>query len=314
MKSILNALFSSKNSPTHSSQNKSRFSEVPSGEFRFIALDVETANSNNFSICQVGLACVRHDSSMEIYSQHIFTDESFSDFNVGIHGIDEDTIQNAPSFTDVLERLRPLLEVHILIQHSNFDKQAMDSACHYHELEKLKTSWLDSVKIARRAWPEFVGNGGHGLANLKAELDLKFRHHDAAEDARAAAEVVVLAETRLGKEFSKIANEPAKKKIYPNSVAVEGNKNGPLFGHFACFTGALSISREEVSAIAAREGITVKAGVSKKLTMLVVGDQDLELLAGHSKSSKHRKAEELIEQGYDLQIIGEKEFHLLINS
>ncbi|MEC8196914.1 MAG: exonuclease, partial [Pseudomonadota bacterium] len=55
----------------------------------------------------------------------------------------------------------------------------------------------DSVKIARKAWPEFRGNGGHGLGHLKKALGLQFHHHDAGEDARAAAEVVLLAEERL---------------------------------------------------------------------------------------------------------------------
>ena len=39
-----------------------------------------------------------------------------------------------------------------------------------------------------------LGNGGHGLASLKQHLGLVFDHHDAGEDARAAAEVVLRAE------------------------------------------------------------------------------------------------------------------------
>lgn len=39
------------------------------------------------------------------------------------------------------------------------------------------------MAIARKAWPELKGNGGHGLANLKRELDFDFRYHDAGEDA-----------------------------------------------------------------------------------------------------------------------------------
>ncbi len=38
------------------------------------------------------------------------------------------------------------------------------------------------------------GNGGHGLANLKQVLNLDFHHHDAGEDARAAAMVVLRAQ------------------------------------------------------------------------------------------------------------------------
>ena len=71
-------------------------------------------------------------------------------------------------------------------------------------------SWSDSVKIARKAWPEFKGNGGHGLANLKQELGLSFQHHDAGEDARAAAQVVLLAENRLGQSFDLISGTTRK--------------------------------------------------------------------------------------------------------
>ena len=65
-------------------------------------------------------------------------------------------------------------------------------------------TWGDSVKIARRAWPEFVGNGGHGLGHLKRQLGLTFEHHDAGEDAKAAATVVLLAEERLAMSFDEI--------------------------------------------------------------------------------------------------------------
>lgn len=64
--------------------------------------------------------------------------------------------------------------------------------------------WSDSVQIARRAWPDLKGNGGHGLGNLKKVLRLDFHHHDAGEDARAAAMVVLLAEARLGHPFDSV--------------------------------------------------------------------------------------------------------------
>lgn len=36
----------------------------PKGPFRFVALDVETANNDRSSICQIGVACVRPDNSI----------------------------------------------------------------------------------------------------------------------------------------------------------------------------------------------------------------------------------------------------------
>ena len=82
----------------------------------------------------------------------------------------------------------------IVYQHSGFDRSAVKAACGNCGLPIPEWNWRDSVHVARAAWPELRGNGGHGLASLKQYLGLEFEHHDAGEDARAAAEVVLLAE------------------------------------------------------------------------------------------------------------------------
>jgi DNA polymerase-3 subunit epsilon len=42
-----------------------------------------------------------------------------------------------------------------------------------------------------------------------------------------------------------------------------------------------------------------------------VGDIDVKRLAGHEKSSKHRKAEELMAKGFSIRIIRETDFREL---
>jgi len=83
---------------------------------------------------------------------------------------------------------------------------------------------------------------------------------------------------------------------------------GPLAGEFIVFTGALEIPRREAADLAASIDCTVVANVTKKATLLVVGDTDVDLLAGHSKSSKHRKAEEMASKGLLIRIIRETDF------
>ncbi|WP_138936621.1 exonuclease domain-containing protein [Roseovarius arcticus] len=290
-----------------------RFELLKTGTFRFVAVDVETANSNNYSICQIGLAMVSVTGEIHTASFLVDPEERFDDFNVQLHGIDEEAVCRAPIFEVVLRSMRPFLERHTLIQHSSFDKRAFDAACKGNGIPNLRTNWLDSVIIARTAWPELKGNGGHGLASLKTFLNLDFDHHDAEEDARAAAEVVLLAETHSGEKFTALARTAKQRnQNYPVSVAVGGNQSGPLYGHVACFTGQLSLSRPEAATIAAGAGIAVKAGMSRKVTLTVVGEQDLATLVGHTKSSKHRRAEELISEGFDIRIIGELEFLELV--
>ena len=78
------------------------------------------------------------------------------------------------------------------------------------------------------------------------------------------------------------------------------------------FTGELSISRENAIEKAIEIGYSVGADVTKKTTILVVGKQDPSLLAGYEKSSKHRKAEELIKAGQNIRIIGEDDFFAML--
>ena len=284
---------------------------VPEGSFRFVALDVETACSDVASICQIGLACVQPDNQIQTYSMLVNPGTGFDAFNIQLHGIGPDHVADAPRFPDALDVLLPLLTRHHLIQHSNFDKQAMNAACGFCGIDAPDLRWSDSVQIARRAWPELKGNGGHGLANLKRTLNLQFHHHDAGEDARAAALVVLHAELHLRLPFEDLI-KPAAKKSYSAAITMEGDPKGALAGSVVVFTGALGMSRNEAAEIAARVGMTVKPGVTKETTHLVVGDQDLNLLAGHTKSSKHRKAEEMQSAGHPIRIIGESAFKSLV--
>ena len=86
-----------------------------------------------------------------------------------------------------------------------------------------------------------------------------------------------------------------------------------LAGDVVVFTGALSITRIEAADLAAQAGCTVATTVSKATTVLVVGDQDVSRLGGHDKSSKHRKAEELIANGQPIRILGESDFRAVLS-
>lgn len=178
--------------------------DLPRGDFRFIALDVETACGDVASICQIGIACVRPEHQIETYAMLVNPHTRFSAFNTQLHGIGPAHVADAPDFCEAFARLAPLLSRHHLIQHSSFDKRAINAACAATCLDASAWRWGDSVKIARRAWPEFIGNGGHGLGHLKKRLGLAFAHHDAGEDAKAAALVVLQAEARMDMDFEAI--------------------------------------------------------------------------------------------------------------
>lgn len=169
------------------------------GQYRFVAFDVETASSAAQSICQVGLACVDHFGRIDTFSLLVNPRCAYSYFNTALHGIDASMTAGAPDFAEVIVTLLPLMVGQPIVQHSTFDQRAVKAAARHYGLAEPPLVWVNSVTIARMAWPEWRGQGGHGLGHLKKRLALEFQHHDAGEDARAAAQVVLLAEERLGR-------------------------------------------------------------------------------------------------------------------
>ncbi|NLI26798.1 MAG: 3'-5' exonuclease [Acetobacter sp.] len=176
--------------------------------FRFVAVDVETANPSRQSICQIGFAGVRDDGSILQYSCYVDPEEDFSPSNIFIHGITPETVTGSGTFSQHFQTILPILAENILIQHSPFDCSAFTAACQKYDLSPPPWNWLDSVRIARRAWPHLKGNGGHSLKYLKSFLSIDFNHHDAGEDARAAAMIVLHAEEHTNLTFQELAGFP----------------------------------------------------------------------------------------------------------
>lgn len=174
----------------------------PTGPFRFIALDVETAGKSISGICQIGLCFVGDGDTLQTYSVLIDPEGPFEAFNTELHGISAETVFGAGTFPTVYASLFEVLNTHHLVQHSTFDEKAMTAACTRYGLPMITSHWTNSVAIARQAWPSLKGAGGHGLANLKKHLGLEFHHHDAGEDARASASVILKAEGVLGAPLS----------------------------------------------------------------------------------------------------------------
>lgn len=68
------------------------------GMVDFVAIDVETANPNMASICQIGLAAFREDKIVLEWKSLVDPKDGFSPVNVSIHGITEDMVAGSPTF------------------------------------------------------------------------------------------------------------------------------------------------------------------------------------------------------------------------
>jgi DNA polymerase III subunit epsilon len=279
----------------------------------FVVIDVETANPDFSSICQVGVAEFRDGKLCELWESFVNPEDYFDEMNVGVHGIDEHMVRQAPKWPAVHQQLAPWLKNRIVACHTAFDRAALTRACSKNAVQPHESRWLDTARVVRRAWPEF-SQKGYGLANVAKHFGIEFQHHAAKEGARAAGDLPLRAVVATGLNVEQWL-ERAAQPLYPASsatIARDANSDGPLFGEKLVFTGALSMPRREAADAASAAGCEVEAGVTKHTTVLVVGDQDIHRLSGHEKSSKHRKAEDLMKKGQQIRIIGESDFQRLL--
>lgn len=274
----------------------------------FVAIDVETANANLSSICQIGIVRFVDSKPVEQWKTLVNPNDFFDWMNVSIHGIDEDAVSDAPTWADIIGKVCAMTNGKIVVSHGSFDRSAIDRACKLFGAEPPQCQWLDTCRVARRAWID-ISKKGYGLSAIAERLDISFKHHDALEDARTAGFILIRAHEETGLSAKDWISR-VKQPIISGSTThtADGNPDGHLHGEVIVFTGELCLPRKDAAQIAAAAGCNVADGVTKHTTILVVGDQDAIKLNGHEKSAKHRKAEELIAKGKSLRIITESDF------
>jgi DNA polymerase-3 subunit epsilon len=259
------------------------------------------------SICQVGIVDFQDGQVIKKWGTFINPLDYFDPFNVSIHGITSQMVQVAPLYSDIHTLIQGLVKDSIVVTHMPFDQTALRRVAQKYGLPEISCTWLDSARVVRRQWEQFK-QSGYSLQSITRHLDIEYKSHDAVDDARAAGEVVLKAIEQSGQSLEEWLERAYKKTAIDSRFARAGNPDGPFYGETIVFTGALTLPRREAAQMAAMAGCDVGDGVNKKTSLLVVGIQNDDRLAGYDKSSKHRKAEDLINKGQQIRIISENDF------
>ena len=262
----------------------------------FVVIDVETACSRVSSICQIGIVGFRDGAEVFEYETLVDPLDRFSTWNVRIHGITAYHVVGAPTFADVHAAVHGHLSGRITVAHSFFDKGALGAACAVHRQDVIETRWLDSVRVAKRAWPELHN---HRLNTLTKFLGVRHRHHDALSDARAAGIVVARAIEHTGIGLAGWLAPTGRGAPAPKPAAA-----GPLLGERVAILGA---SRDGALALClAAAGARVMASVGTTTTLLVISDEQ-PFGRFVTAQADHRRAEELQRHGAAIEIVTEGE-------
>ena len=267
----------------------------------------------------------------------------FDDFNIRIHGINEECVKGKPTFPDVWPSILPYFGnkdiVNLVFAHNaTFDMKAIILSLWRYDLHVPFVSFGCSLAISRRVWP---GEPSYSLTNLCRKLNIKEGGHDAGEDSRACAELIMKAAELKGVNFAKevladdeiddIENklqfcfgyfddddfcpsvcQRLKRYNKPRVIVGDESKRNPdsiFFEKNVVFTGKLSsMMRSDAQQIIADIGGFCQNDVSSKTNILVVGQQDYRLVGEDGLSNKQEKALKLLAKGADIEILSEEEF------
>ena len=151
------------------------------------------------------------------------------------------------------------------------------------------------------------------FGSLKAIMAASVEELEQVEEVgpRIAESVHAFFDTTANRQIIERLRHKGIDPVTVHTQAPTLDSDGPLVGEVVVFTGALTMVRSEAADLAIALGCEVATSVTRKTTLLVVGDVDLRKTAGRPKSSKHRKAEQLALAGQSIRIIGESDFQAI---
>lgn len=156
----------------------------------FVAIDFETADYGADSACAVGLVRVR-DGRIAEQVTHLIRPPRRRFAFTWVHGITWEMVQDAPDFAEVWSRCGPLLDgaSRLVAHNAAFDRNVLGACCAATGQPMPRQRFACTVQAARRTWNLYPTR----LPDVCRHLAIPLRHHDAASDARACAEIALAA-------------------------------------------------------------------------------------------------------------------------
>ena len=299
--------------------------------YSYVALDVETANSFRGSICSIGLVKFQNDKVVDSFYSLINPEEDFDYRNINIHGITQKDILNSPIFPEIRQRIIDFIGTNIVVSHfAQFDIGALKDAYLKYNLDFDDVKFVCSYRLAKIALPGLIN---YKLKTLTKELNIKLEHHNALSDAKASG--LILGYLLSANSYSDIDeclynyhynktgllgqygfNRQLKGDYKSNLIYQPTDEEKALmnpdhyfYGLYFCFTGKLErMTRKEANTMVALTGGIPEKSVTKNTNILVVGEQDWRVVGESGLSSKMKKAQSLLENGQNIEIMTEDDF------
>ena len=165
----------------------------------FTAIDFETANGSPASPCAVGLIRVRDSkpvATLELLFRPPVPHDWFSEGNIRVHGITPAMVQDAPTYSEVINQMLEFIDEDLLVAHNaSFDMGVLAASAKAISQELPKLRYGCSLKIARKTY-NLESYRLNAVAYAIGHEE--FEHHNALADSDACARIVIHATQRHG--------------------------------------------------------------------------------------------------------------------
>lgn len=244
-------------------------------------------------------------------------EEYVDDFITELTGITNEMLKAAPTPEEILPEFVAFIEKDILLGHNvHFDINFLYDLL-FETLEyRLCNDFVDLLRLSRKVYPHFEN---HKLATLANQLGVnEIKGHRALSDCRITHEcfqeliqnlyVNNIDLNSLWKSRSGSNRAIDLRDLKPEGFAV--NEDHPIYDKNCTFTGKLErMDRRTAAQIVVNLGGKCLNSVTKETNFLVLGNFDYCSSIKNGKSSKLKKAEDLILKGQDLKILSEDVFY-----
>jgi DNA polymerase-3 subunit epsilon len=283
----------------------------------FIVIDTETTGLDPEYDELIEVCAVKVIAGQEVdrFESLIKPSQEISSFITELTGISNDMLRDAPLPKKVIPELKNFIGNDILVAHNaHFDINFLYDNFDNHLNETFSNDFICTMRLSRRIYPKFKN---HKLKTICENLLINLPTHRALEDVISTWEVYKCCRTTVEQtigfeQFGKIFSQSLKARDIKTQTEVF-DINHHLYGKNCVFTGTLSkMLRRDAMQIVVDLGGICADNINRNTNYLVLGIQDYRKLNGHEKSSKLKKAEDLINNGFDIEIISENNFYDLV--